>query len=106
MWSSSSEEYVSYVVKHLFGSKYPLLFSWSVSRCVQKEDPVSNGYLYIKDLRKVRAKGFDVENILIVDDSPEKIKRQLRNLVQIVPFEGNIEDGELIKLTDKLRALD
>jgi RNA polymerase II subunit A small phosphatase-like protein len=104
VWSSSSDGYVTEVTERVFGSKYPLVFSWSASKCVQKEDPVSGGYLYIKDLRKVRSQGYDVENIIMVDDSPEKIRRQPNNLVAVSPFEGGAYDNELLQLVDRLQS--
>jgi len=43
VWSSSSKRYVEAVTKKLFGTSYPVAFSWAVSKCVQKVDPKSNG---------------------------------------------------------------
>jgi RNA polymerase II subunit A small phosphatase-like protein len=43
VWSSSSERYVEAVTAELFGTAFPLAFSWSVSRCVQKPDPKRTG---------------------------------------------------------------
>lgn len=63
VWSSSSERYVEAVTAELFGTLVPVKFSWSVSKCVQKVDPKSNGYVYVKDLRKVMRHGFAVDEI-------------------------------------------
>lgn len=46
--SSSSERYVEAVTAELFGTTFPVAFSWAVSKCVQKVDSRSNGYVYIK----------------------------------------------------------
>lgn len=85
VWSSSSREYVDEVVERVFGTDYEVKFAWAIDRCIQRVHAQSNGYVYIKDLRKVQSQGYPVERILIVDDSPEKIARQPRNHIKIRP---------------------
>ena len=96
VWSSSSQEYVQAVVGHVFGTTYPLKFSWSVEKCVQRVDPASNAYVYIKDLRKVQSHGYLVDQITIIDDSPEKIQRQPKNHIHVKPYLGSSTDSELL----------
>lgn len=103
IWTASSEVYADAVTKELFSENYPLKFVWSVKRCVQKEDPITNGYLYIKDLRKARKFGYDVEDILMVDDTAQKVKRQPRSHMHVEPFEGRRDDEGLLKLIEKLK---
>jgi len=105
VWSSSSTEYVSAIVEHLFVPSHQLKFAWSVEKCVQREDPGSNGYIYIKDLRKVQGQGYTLDRITIVDDSPEKIKRQPRNHIQVKPYRGDPSDNELLAVRAALLAL-
>src|SRR5690349_2496600 len=50
VWSSSSARYVEAITAELFGTTFPVAFSWAVSKCIQKVDPKSNGYVYVKDL--------------------------------------------------------
>jgi len=102
VWSSASRPYVDAVVSHVFGDRVPLKFAWAIERCVQRGDPRSNGYVYLKDLRKVQGQGYRVEQILMVDDSPEKVARQPRNHVQVAPFTGDPEDSALLDLPAKL----
>lgn len=102
VWSSSSREYVDFVVENVFGTQVEVKFSWAIDRCVQRVHPQSNSYVYIKDLRKVQSQGYEVEQIIIVDDSPEKIARQPRNHIGIAPFMGNQDDVGLLALTDDL----
>jgi carboxy-terminal domain RNA polymerase II polypeptide A small phosphatase len=104
VWSSSSEAYVKAVTDYIFGDRYSIKFAWSEKRCVQKIDLISGGYVYIKDLRKVRSQGYDLESIIMIDDSPEKIIRQPKNLLQISAFEGDQSDSELLTLIDRLKA--
>ena len=69
---------------------------------MQRVDVQSNGYVYIKDLRKVQSQGYQLERILMIDDSPEKIARQPRNHIKIKPFLGQAYDIELLSLADEL----
>ena len=105
VWSSSSPEYVRVVSEQLFGQRAELRFAWSVEKCVQREDAKTNGYVYIKDLRKVQSHGYPVELVTIIDDSPEKIRRQPRNHIHIEPFFGEPHDQHLLLLRAKLEAL-
>jgi len=107
VWSSSSREYVDAVVERIFGMQFEVKFSWAVDRCVQRVHPQSNGYVYIKDLRKVQGQGYQVDQIIMVDDSPEKLARQPRNHIAIAPFTGQQGDIELVGLMEDLihRAL-
>ncbi|WP_138517074.1 HAD family hydrolase [Rhodoferax bucti] len=102
VWSSATKIYVESAVKQLFGDVAELKFAWSIDRCVQRVEPNSNGYVYIKDLRKVQGQGYAVEGILIVDDSPEKIVRQPRNHVLISAFTGAEDDDALLELPARL----
>lgn len=104
VWSSSSQEYVEAVTESLFGAQYPTKFSWAVQRCVQKVDPRTNGYVYIKDLRKVQKHGYSVEEIVMLDDSPEKLQRQPRRHIHVAPFTGNKDDRELLSVIEKLET--
>jgi len=105
VWSSSSDDYVKAVVKEIFTGRYELRFAWSVDRCVQRVDVRSNSYVYIKDLRKIQGQGFILNDIIMVDDSPEKIIRQPRNHLPIAPYTGDANDRALLALADELTCL-
>lgn len=105
IWSSSSDEYVLEVVGQLFSKVQPK-FAWSVSRCVQRIDAKTNGYVYVKDLRKVQKFGYSTEEILIVDDSPEKIARQPKSHLHVEPFIGNRDDKELLRVMQVLENIE
>ena len=105
VWSSSSEKYVEAVTSKLFGHEFPIQFSWAINRCVQKVDPRTNGYAYIKDLRRAQKHGYTVEEIRMIDDSPEKLQRQPGRHLHIAPFTGNQSDRELLSVIEKLNDL-
>jgi RNA polymerase II subunit A small phosphatase-like protein len=101
VWSSSSQEYVDAVVAEIFVG-FDVKFSWSVERCIQRVDAQSNGYVYIKDLRRVQSHGYPVDCITILDDSPEKIARQPRNHLRVKPYYGLECDRELLAIAEEL----
>lgn len=62
-------------------------------------------YEYAKLLKKVRRRGYGVNRILIVDDTPEKVRNCYGNAIYPTPFLGDPSDRELGILTDYLRSL-
>ena len=105
VWSSSSERYVEMVTEKLFGTSYPVAFSWAVSKCVQKVDHKSNGYVYIKDLRKALKHGYAADEIIMIDDSPEKLQRQPTRHLCISAFTGDPLDRELLGVIERIKAM-
>ena len=105
VWSSSSERYVEAVTAELFGTTFPVAFSWAVSKCVQKVDPRSNGYVYIKDLRKAMKYGYAADEIIMIDDSPEKLQRQPARHLCVSAFTGNPLDTELLGVIERIRSM-
>ena len=104
VWSSASRSYVDAVVEHLFPGPFALRFAWAVERCVQRVDMHANSYVYVKDLRKVQGQGYMVDDITMLDDSPEKLVRQPRNHVAIPPYLGAADDVGLMQATQVLIA--
>lgn len=102
VWSSSSEVYIQHVLSRLLPDGYPLKFAWSVDRCVQRPDVASSGYVYIKDLRKLMRLGYDPVDVVIVDDSPEKVRRQPKSHLVVRPFTGDPSDSELLAVEAEL----
>jgi len=56
-------------------------------------------------LKKVRRAGFELERVLVVDDSPEKLERNYGNIVVVSEFIGDPADRELLELADYLSEL-
>ncbi len=108
VWSSSGSEYARQVVERIFPEPSSLQFIWTIERCTKRLDPDTRMYHYVKDLKKVKKLGHDLEQILIIDDSPEKVERNYGNHIRINPYEGNLDDNELTLLTrylDRLKSL-
>jgi hypothetical protein len=63
-------------------------------------------YYNRKNIKKVKRKGYRLESIIAVDDTPQKWEPSYGNLVRVNPFEGEETDDELKSLLlylDKLR---
>lgn len=105
VWTSSGSIYAAQVVSEVFNEYHELKFVWSRDRCVQKFDPEYYEYVFVKDLGKVKKKGFKLESILVLDDTPKKLMRHYGNLIQIIPFEGDKTDRELLLASKYLKSL-
>lgn len=105
VWTSSSGSYAAAVVAQIFGPDYPLAFVWALDRCTHGLRGDSPEMQPLKHLAKVRRRGYALERVLMVDDSPEKLVRSYGNLVQIRPFQGEPEDQELRYLMPYLLEL-
>ncbi len=98
VWTSSSTSYANEVVGAIFENLEKLQFVWTQERCIWRLDPDSGEGHWIKDLKKVRRLGFSLESIVVIDDSPEKLKRHYGNTICVTPFRGDALDQELRKL--------
>jgi TFIIF-interacting CTD phosphatase-like protein len=95
IWSSASEDYVDGISGILSVSVGRWKFVWARKRCVQRLNPETFESDYIKDLRKVERLGFDLDQTLIVDDTPRKVSRNYGNAIYVSPFFGSDDDVEL-----------
>ncbi len=105
VWTSSSPLYASAICAKIFDQKYPLEFIWASDRCTQTRDFSNDSWSQAKHLSKLKRKGFDLNRIIMVDDSPEKHRKNYGNLVQAAPYSGNTDDNELNLLTIYLKQI-
>lgn len=105
VWTAATNDYASDAVKALFGEQEALAFVWARDRCSQRFDLESGERHWHKDLKKVKRLGYDLEQVIVVDDSALSYARHYGNLVQVRPFRGDPEDDELLALIDYLAFL-
>ncbi len=116
VWSSASDDYVKHVVERIFPAEIQPVFVWGRSRCTPLVLPQideygyynlgeASHYEYAKLLKKVRRLGYDAKRVLIVDDTPEKVRNCYGNAIYPIPFLGSPDDKELIILTQYLHSL-
>lgn len=105
IWSSSSADYMKAVLEKLLPRELDLEFVWSRERCIQRFNGESQEFYYVKDLKKVSRKGYDLDRVLIIDDSPEKVERNYGNAIYARPFFGAADDSELRDLGRYLKSV-
>jgi TFIIF-interacting CTD phosphatase-like protein len=98
IWSSAGDEYVAEIVKKIKPDDLEFEFVWARSRCTHRRDFELDLYYWEKRLDKLKKKGFLLEKILIVDDSPEKARNNFGNAIYIKAFTGDPSDNELASL--------
>jgi len=95
IWSSASDDYVAEIVGHIMPVTIEPVIIWGRSKCTMTRDYEYDNYIYEKRLDKLKKKGFPLEQILIVDDSPEKARANYGNAIYIREFTGDVNDDEL-----------
>ncbi|AFM05174.1 TFIIF-interacting CTD phosphatase [Bernardetia litoralis DSM 6794] len=118
LWSSADDEYVEEIAKKIIPKNIELEFIWARSRCSYKRNfnavfddyqdyyafDISH-YHFLKPLKKLKKKGYKLERILIVDDTPHKSKDNYGNAIYPKEYKGDKNDNELLLLADYLLTL-
>ncbi|WMS89255.1 HAD family hydrolase [Pleionea litopenaei] len=105
VWTSSGETYAQLVVEAIFKPEQSLDFVWSRRRCVRRFDAIRYEEYFIKDLNKLKKYGYQLKDMIMIDDTPRKLERHYGNLVRVSAFEGNTLDDELKLLSDYLATI-
>ena len=105
VWSSFSADYLNAIVTAILPNELKLEFVWSRERCIQRFDGELQEIYYVKDLKKVSRMGFDLDRMLIVDDTPKKVERNFGNAIYVKPYFGDPDDSELRDLSGYLKSL-
>ena len=101
-WTSALPEYANAVINKLYPQGKPL-FIWTRERCTPRQDQQTFTEVYRKNLNKVRRFGFNLDQVILVDDSPEVARKQPQNLLQVSSFHGEPGDQELRRLHELLQ---
>jgi RNA polymerase II subunit A small phosphatase-like protein len=105
VWSSATSDYVEAIVQRIQPQNLNWQFVWGRDRCTRRYDMEYMEEGYVKDLKKAKRLGFTLERILFVDDTPSKLARNYGNAIYIKPFEGPLEDEELLHLAKYLETI-
>ena len=103
IWTSSTKNYAHKIVEEI-ATNIDISFIFSRESCVVTRDLERDTIVYIKDLKKIKRKGFNLDNVLVVDVSPEKLQRNYGNLIKVKPFFGE-KDDELLQLRKYLQNI-
>lgn len=104
IWSAAGHDYVHSVVYQFF-QRDSLEFVWTSQHCTLSKNVNTGEYDIIKNLRKLKTRGYPLESIVVVDDSSAKHRRNYGNLVTVKEFVGDKNDNELQLLATYLKQL-
>ena len=115
VWSSASDDYVTKVVEKIFPPQFELEFVWGRSRCTFRRNfmmvesrtystNMGDHYHYIKPLKKLKRRGYHLNKMLIVDDTPHKCQDNYGNAIYPNEFLGDRSDRELPLLARYLKS--
>ena len=100
VWTSATDDYAAEVLANIIPqTQNNLVFVWSRERCTPSLDVESRETFWEKKLTKLRRRGYNLENVIVVDDTPQMWRNSYGNLVRVEPYLGETEDDELKKLT-------
>ncbi len=105
VWSSGGKDYVEQTIRLIMAGLPEPLFVWSAPRCTRRFNHDTHEEYFIKDLKKVRKKGYNPKRMLIVDDTPAKSERNYGSVVYIKEFNGEPDDCELLYLAQYLESI-
>lgn len=104
IWTASTHDYALEVLAPIVDCAR-LSFVWARRRCTLHVEPHTRDLVRLKDLRKLKRRGYDPAKVIFVDDSPGKLRRSYGNLVTVRAFEGQPDDRELSLLLPYLLSL-
>ena len=105
LWTSAEGGFARFVVGGIFRKGYPLRFVWSIERCTEVFNPVLYDFSYIKNLKKLKRKGYKLEEVIMIDDTPSKLRKNYGNLIAIDEYRAQNDDKELLRIINYLDDL-
>ena len=105
IWTSSTKNYAQEIVDNILDRGQELEFLWTRERCTPRVFSELQKFEYLKDLGKIKRKGYDLKQTIMVDNTSGKLIRNYGNLVRIDDFVGDQNDRELKRLRNYLNDL-
>lgn len=113
VWTAATQDYADKIVPLVFKHRVPI-FVFTRERCTTKTD--NRDYLLypltdtVKKLQKVKrrkfnGKRYNINNILVIDDTPSTFKCNYGNAIQISEWNGNTHDVELQLLIRYIKTI-
>ena len=105
IWTSATEVYANNVTRYLISDTDVLEFIWSRSRCTRVRNLENGKEYFIKDLKKLKRKSYDLAKIIVIEDSWEAVQRNYGNSILVSSYHGEEDDTELMQLLRYLEIL-
>jgi RNA polymerase II subunit A small phosphatase-like protein len=105
VWTTATKSYAEEILKTILKESQKLRFVWTRDRCTLVFDEEVQEHFYVKRMSKLRRRGYKLESVIVVDDTPNVWKDSYGNLVRVKKFEGDLKDDELKILPIYLKTL-
>ena len=105
IWTLLATSYTREIMPYLNPEKLKLEFTWCRERCSLQREREKGGYIYTRDLTKVKKQGYDLRKTLILSHAPIRPAQNHNNTLYISPYLGNPQDQELLYLLAYLKSL-
>lgn len=109
IWTSSTEDYAHHFISQIFPKSFQsrLVFVWSRRHCQLEKSFWLRQRSYLKDLDQLGRQfpEYRLDQIICVDDAPQKFRKHPTNLLAIEPWFGDLRDQALPILLDYLTHL-
>jgi TFIIF-interacting CTD phosphatase-like protein len=105
IWSSGGADYVTAIAERICPPGSCWKFIWGRERCTPRTYFNCKFVEYVKDLKKVKRLGYNLNQILFVDDTESKLCRNFGNAIYVRPFFGDADDSELLPLCRYLASI-
>lgn len=104
IWTSSGIRYAQEVSARILDVER-LRFLWASPRCTLRRCRATGQLHPLKRLAKLKRLGYSLQQMIAVDDTPEKHGDNYGNLVRVYGYTGDTMDRELPMLADYLQSL-
>ena len=105
IWTAAGEDYAREILKNIRVLESSLKFFYTRDNCTIKLSYDYSDYYGVKNLNKLKKKGYDLNKVLIVDDKADTAVNNYSNLILIKPFTDDTDDTELLKLISYLQTI-
>lgn len=105
IWSSGTCHYVHAVVAKIMPPNIQPVFIWCRDRCTPQLHPETRDHFYLKNLKKVKRLGYDLDRVLIVEDTAVNVRLNYGNAIFVASYFGQPKDDELRLLKDYLASI-
>ncbi len=95
IWTTATKSYAEEILQIILKETQNWEFLWTRERCTFAFDAEAREHFYVKRMHKIRHRGYKLESVIVVDDSPNVWQSSYGNLVRVNKFEGDENDSEL-----------
>ena len=115
IWTTATKSYAEEILETILKDNQKLQFLWTRERCTLAYEEEERENYFVKRMYKIRRRGYKLESVIVVDDSPNVWKCSYGNLVRVGQFEGDESDEELkilltylekLKVVENIRAIE